>query len=156
MPTLDRLPNRGGGSSLPTPPPRPEDARASATACCTWPAERRTPARARAFARSRLAAWGVGEATAESADVVISEFVTNTVVHSGASELTLRLFRGPSELRIEVVDSGRWRRPNARPTRDGNMAESGRGLWMVETLTQRCGVHHTRHGTTAWALLAAV
>jgi anti-sigma regulatory factor (Ser/Thr protein kinase) len=129
MPKRDRLPNRRGGSPSPA-PPRSEAHRPTATACCALPAERRTPAH-----------------------VVISELITNTVVHSGSPDITLRLAHEHSQLRIEVVDSGRWQRPTARPTPDSSTAESGRGLWIVETLTQHCGMHHTPHGTTAWALL---
>ncbi|GGY50309.1 ATP-binding protein [Streptomyces djakartensis] len=129
--------------------PSPENFTASAS--CTLPAETRAVARARAFARDRLAAWHLGDETAEAAGVVVSEFVTNSVRHSGAHNVTLRLARCMSHLWIEVVDTGVWRNPTGSD--ENGLAEGGRGIWLVDALSQRSGVHRTRHGTHAWALL---
>jgi anti-sigma regulatory factor (Ser/Thr protein kinase) len=110
-------------------------------------------ARARAFARDRLAAWHLAAETAEAASVVVSELVTNTVRHSGARDVTLRLARCVSHLWIEVVDTGVWRHPEA--SEHNGLAEGGRGFRLIEALSQFSGVHPTPHGTHAWALLDA-
>lgn len=129
--------------------PRPRNPTASA--CCTLPAETRAVAKARAFARDRLTAWQLADETAEAAGVIVSELVTNTVRHSGAHDVTLRLARCVSHLWIEVVDTGVWRNPTA--SEENSRAEGGRGLWLVQALSQWSGVHHAQHGTHAWALL---
>ncbi|WP_420710454.1 ATP-binding protein [Streptomyces sp. NRRL S-474] len=123
----------------------------TASASCTLPAETCAVARARAFARDRLAAWHLGEESAEAAGVVVSEFVTNSVRHSGAQDVTLRLARCMSHLWIEVVDTGVWRSPTG--SEENGLAEGGRGIRLVDALSQRSGVHRTQHGTHAWALL---
>ncbi|MDN0201281.1 ATP-binding protein [Streptomyces sp. S.PNR 29] len=124
---------------------------ATAYACCTLPTETQAAARARAFARARLAAWELGGEVAEEAGLVVSEFVTNAVRHSGSPRVTLRLARCPAHLWIEVCDTGVWRAP-AGPQDDG-VAEGGRGFWLVEALAERCGIHRESDGTRVWALI---
>lgn len=136
--------------AVPQQVPRPGDT--TAAACCTLPAETRAVARARAFARDRLAAWHLTDETAEAASVVVSEFVTNTVTHSGARDVTLRLARCVSHVWIEVVDTGVWRHPaNA----GDDLSEDGRGLGLVAAMSEGFGVHRTGAGTHAWARLTA-
>ncbi|MGW0990093.1 ATP-binding protein [Streptomyces sp. NPDC002486] len=149
-PALHPVPHRH--AAAPTAPhsgPLPDNP--SASASCTLPAEKRAVATARAFARDRLTAWRLGDETAETASVVVSEYVTNSVQHSGAHHVTLRLACCESHLWIEVVDAGVWQ--NRTGPEENGLAECGRGFWLVEALSQRSGVHHTQHGTTAWALL---
>lgn len=107
---------------------------------------------ARSFAEAHLAAWCVDDDTADVVRLVVSEFVTNSVRHSGAPEVTLRLVRCRSQVRVEVIDSGVWRDPEPRGSDDG-VAEGGRGLALVSALTRRCGVCRTSVGTCVWALL---
>ncbi|MFC5637172.1 ATP-binding protein [Streptomyces bullii] len=124
---------------------------ATAYACCTLPAETQAAARARAFTRARLAQWEMSGAVEETAGLVVSELVTNAVRHSGSPQATLRLARCPSHLWIEVRDTGVWRAP-ADPEYD-DAAEGGRGLWLVEVLAERYGVHRAPDGTCVWALI---
>jgi anti-sigma regulatory factor (Ser/Thr protein kinase) len=132
------------------PVPRPDNA--SAFAICELAAEERAVSQARAFAAAQLAVWQIAEDVAYAARVVISEFVTNTVRHSGSPDISLRLAHCRAEVWIEVLDSGLWRAPAARH-RDDDMAEGGRGFSLVDSLTQCCGVHRTPDGTCAWAML---
>ncbi|MER6612235.1 ATP-binding protein [Streptomyces xantholiticus] len=123
-----------------------------AIAVCTLPAEEWAVPRARSFTKGHLTAWRIGDEVAEAARLVVSELVTNTVRHSGSAEVRLRLARSRTQVRIEVVDSGRWR-PPAPPPRCGDMAEGGRGFDLVDAVARRYGVHSTPSGTCAWALL---
>lgn len=126
--------------------------RPSALASCTLPAAEQAVSRARAFTKARLAAWRVGDEVAYAARVIVSELVTNTIRHSGSTDVRLRLAHSRSTVRIEVLDKGLWRVPD-RPGQGEDIAEGGRGLHLVEALSQRHGVHRTPTGTRAWALL---
>jgi signal transduction histidine kinase len=49
---------------------------------------------------------GVGVELADHADAVITEAISNTVRHSGASRLTIEITAG-DELAIDLIDNGR-------------------------------------------------
>ncbi|MGW3209757.1 ATP-binding protein [Streptomyces sp. NPDC001135] len=150
MPAPDRDMRRPGGAVSDDPEPRPQNP--SALAVCALPAEERAVPQARAFARAQLTAWRIGEEVADAVRVVVSEFVTNTVRHSGSADVSLRLTRSPTDVWIEVFDSGTRHGPVAS-TPHGDLAEGGRGLLLVEALSRQCGVHRTPYGTCAWATL---
>jgi anti-sigma regulatory factor (Ser/Thr protein kinase) len=121
-------------------------------ACHTLPTEASATPLARAFTEAHLAAWRIDDDTADAVRLVVSEFVTNSVRHSGAPEVTLRLVRCRSQVRVEVIDSGTWRDPEPHGPEDG-IAEGGRGLALVSALARRYGVSRTSVGTCVWALL---
>ena len=87
----------------------------------------------------------------ERSALVVTEVVTNSVTHAGltaAQPIDLNIQVLPGCLRIEVTDKGSARfdlvvtLPNPRQN-------SGRGLWMVDQLTDRWGVDFTR-STRVW------
>ncbi|MEU7095915.1 ATP-binding protein [Kitasatospora aureofaciens] len=85
--------------------------------------------------------------------LVVSEFVSNVVQHSGSSTVTVKLVFGAGSLSVAVRDSGRWVPP--RPV--GEVAESGRGTRLCRALpcVVAAGRHHpARGGTVAWAQLS--
>jgi len=84
--------------------------------------------------------------------VIVSEFASNAVLHSGSSAYTLILSRTGDAVLVEVVDEGRWRSAVDRCARTG---EGGRGWRLVETLARRAGVERTAAGTCAWAEVPA-
>jgi anti-sigma regulatory factor (Ser/Thr protein kinase) len=87
--------------------------------------------RARHRFQALLAAVGVPEDVSDAAVLVVSELVTNGVVHSGG-DIVLRAFIGSDEMHIEVVtDDG----PADRPTDPGSDTDAGRGLNIVEAFT---------------------
>ncbi len=106
-----------------------------------------SPFRARRYTRSFLdACHGISHATAETAELLVSELVTNSVRFSGDPSrrfpysgradaglisLSLRHFR--EVLLIEVYDTD-----NDPPVRSqaGDYAESGRGLMLVDALSK--------------------
>ncbi|MGP3922972.1 ATP-binding protein [Streptomyces sp. 8N616] len=160
MTVLDRYPSLTRAAVPERTVPRPEHPRAMAF--CALPAEDWAVHRARSFARAQLMAWRTGDDLAESARIIVTEFVTNAVRHSGAADVSVRLAHAPPEVWIEVFDGGRWR-PAPGPSvpgpsvpgmdLDADLAECGRGFPLVDALARRYGVHVTPHGTCAWALL---
>ncbi|WP_344598173.1 ATP-binding protein [Actinomadura vinacea] len=93
-------------------------------------------AEAREFASGVL---GDGE-RADTAELLISEACTNSVVHSESrfgGKFTLTLFAAGGVLRCEVVDEGG---PTVPTRRDGaELRDSGYGVMLIETLADRAG-----------------
>ncbi|GAB2620740.1 ATP-binding protein [Streptomyces capparidis] len=92
-------------------------------------------AAARAFARRCLADWGVTEDSAlgQDAVLVVSELVTNALMHADAAEELRLVWRAPT-LVVEVRDVGRGM---PRPRRAGTGEPGGRGLDIVSKLAER-------------------
>ena len=81
-------------------------------------------------------------------DVVLlaGELVANSVVHANGDpsrEITVELVVGPDVIHVAVTDQGSPSVPTVRP-RSASL-ESGRGLLLVEHLSDRWGI--TREGT---------
>jgi anti-sigma regulatory factor (Ser/Thr protein kinase) len=113
--------------------------------------------RARRWARSRLAGSGIGvdEPLAETLILLVSELVTNAVVHTGRPAV-LRLSLPGTEggsatvVRLEVADrSGRAPVPRCV---DGD-ATGGRGLALVDGLADRWGWSPEGVGKSIWCEL---
>ncbi|WP_206060666.1 ATP-binding protein [Nonomuraea basaltis] len=121
-------------------------------AVCAMRAERSAAARARLFTDAQLARWQLPKEVADAARLVVSELVTNAVLHSGASEVSVRLVRSASRILIEVLDDGTWRDPAAD---SADLPENGWGLRLVQAHAVDCAVCPTQAGTIAWALLSS-
>ncbi|HET7529400.1 MAG TPA: SpoIIE family protein phosphatase [Mycobacteriales bacterium] len=105
--------------------------------------------RARRFTSEALS--GVGGAVAEDAELVVSELVTNALLH-GSPPVVLRLWPGPERLRIEVEDSGRELPIRMR---DSTESMTGRGLALVSQVAAGWGVERTDDARKlVWAELA--
>lgn len=109
--------------------------------------------RARRWARSRLVGSGIGvdEPLAETLILLISELVTNAVVHAGCpAELRMRFTgAGPAvgTVRVEVADSSdRPPKPRHAEGDDTN----GRGLELVDGLADRWGWQSEGAGKRIW------
>jgi CheY-like chemotaxis protein len=104
-------------------------------------------ARARRFVEEQCTAWGF-HAVLDDALLVVSELVTNAVVH-GESEAELRLIPGQGILRIEVADDGEAA-PDPRLAGDDD--EHGRGLLLISVLSTAWGTEAAPGGgKVVWA-----
>ncbi|MFJ4202397.1 ATP-binding protein [Streptomyces sviceus] len=102
---------------------------------------------ARAEVREQLEGWGFAARgdLVDTAVLLVSELATNALLHS-ASRFTLTLSAAHGVLRCEVADSGH----RAPQVLDAGVAESGRGLFLVEALALRWGCHQGGTGKTVW------
>ncbi|AKZ56368.1 putative regulatory protein [Streptomyces ambofaciens ATCC 23877] len=115
--------------------------------------------RARRWARSRLAGAGIqaDEPLAETLVLLVSELVTNAVVHTGRSAVLRLLLPGAvteetkeATVRLEVDDASD-RAPVPRCL-DGE-ATGGRGLALVDGLADRWGWSREGAGKRIWCEL---
>jgi anti-sigma regulatory factor (Ser/Thr protein kinase) len=116
----------------------------------TLPASLDTPAAARAFAREAIER-GCAQVRSDDVALVVSELVTNAVVH-GVGEITLSVNVAGDAVDVEVAD----RDPSLPHRLDAPVdAEAGRGLLLVSRVARHWGVRLERPGKVVWAHLAS-
>jgi anti-sigma regulatory factor (Ser/Thr protein kinase) len=112
------------------------------------------PACARRWIRSCLAGQSIG--TESDVVLILSELVTNSVVHAHADSaqlLRITVSRLKDHLRVAVSDNGSETLPHVREAGDG--ARGGAGLRIVEFLSLGWGVNRNDTGTTeVWCDIA--
>ncbi|MFE7986148.1 ATP-binding protein [Streptomyces cellulosae] len=112
-----------------------------------------SPAQARRLTRARLTGWSMCEDTCDTAALVVSELVTNAIVHTASSHVVCELHDGDDLLRIAVRDEGcAPGRPRAN-TRQQPEEEHGRGLLLVDSLCHAWGALEHGPGLLVWAEL---
>lgn len=94
-----------------------------------------------------LKQWSLTPQLAEHAVLLVSELVGNAVRHTGARTFGLRMLRRRGWVRIEVRDPSRGL-PCLMPVQE--MDTSGRGLFLVDKLSDRWGVDLLPRGKTTW------
>ena len=106
-------------------------------------------ARARRLTMAALESWGLG-GHGEVAVQLVAELIANALLHTGGRTFGLRLVRRQGCVRIEVRDPSR-----ALPCLIlGDVDdERGRGLQLVDSLSQRWGADLTSHGKSVWCEL---
>ncbi|MDX2622929.1 ATP-binding protein [Streptomyces sp. NPDC053741] len=116
--------------------------------------EVRLPSRPESAATARritscvmLRQWQLPPQTAEYGVLLVSELVGNAVRHTGARIFGLRMLRRRGWVRIEVRDPSRGL-PCLMPVRETDV--SGRGLFLVDKLSDRWGVDLLPRGKTTW------
>jgi anti-sigma regulatory factor (Ser/Thr protein kinase) len=116
----------------------------------------RAPRAARAFVTETLTAWHVEADGVEAAKLVVSELVTNAVLHAPESPtISVDLRMTDDVVRVLVTDAG-VHEPERRADPDPGTAETGRGVWLVDAFTQRWGTEtHGQDGKTVWCELRA-
>jgi anti-sigma regulatory factor (Ser/Thr protein kinase) len=100
-----------------------------------------------ALARSALATTviGIPVDAFDTAALLTSELVTNSVRHSGSDWVEVAITLGIDVLRIEVSDQNRQTIRPRTPAVDG-----GWGLTLVGELATRWGIERQRGGKTIW------
>lgn len=111
------------------------------------------PRQARRILDDALAEWGLGY-LADSADIIMSELVTNAVEH-GDEPALLAIYTDREAdgglLFIEVEDGGEHM-PEQREATDDELG--GRGLLLVDALAADWGTEPVGHGKRVWASLS--
>lgn len=121
-------------------------------ASATFPPLPRSPGHARRWTQGHLDAWGVDDAVLT---LLVSEVVTNSVRHA-RSPATLTLALSAGRLEVGVVDDeesvhvfglggGTHVADHGEP-----LAESGRGLRLLDALAHAWGVTRTPSGKRVW------
>ncbi|MET9657582.1 ATP-binding protein [Streptomyces sp. NPDC006510] len=107
----------------------------------------------RQLARLWMDSEGISDESARCAALlVISELMTNAIVHTNSLSVTGRLQKDGDWLLVEVQDEGGT---PLVPHRAGNASEYGRGLAVVAQSAQALGTRQeTGGGRTFWARIA--
>ncbi|MEV5873731.1 SpoIIE family protein phosphatase [Streptomyces sp. NPDC052101] len=106
-------------------------------------------AEARQHLRELLHDWAAAEQI-DSAVLLVSEMVTNVLVHTDTDALLLAEVTGETRarrLRVQVTDTGDDLPHKRRP---GELASSGRGLMLIELLADAWGVDPRGEGKSIW------
>ena len=134
-----------------------------AVAACALGSGAQSGRTARKFTRNTLREWGLGS-LADDAEAIVGEFVANAVTHAAAAvgevapprkaaaeNLGLRLFRRTGEVICAVLDPSDSAPVLKAP---GSIEESGRGLQMVDALSDVWGWSPVAgRGKAVWAIL---
>ncbi|GKQ35774.1 SpoIIE family protein phosphatase [Streptomyces sp. A012304] len=138
---------QGAGCGLDTPvPERPNVRRTMLTVA---QAEPERIAVARRHLRELLHDWADAEQI-DSAVLLVSEMLTNVLVHTDADALLVAEVTGAAgerRMRIEVTDTSDDLPHKRRP---GELASSGRGLVLIELLAHAWGVAPRGEGKSIW------
>jgi PAS domain S-box-containing protein len=119
----------------------------------TFAPEAISVSQARAFTRRTLEGWGAGELV-DSASLIVSELVTNAVVHTG-TPARLALWLHGNDLRVEVEDRHPSRFLPFTADQAPATAEHGRGLLITTSLSSTWGVEYTSTAKRVWALFSS-
>lgn len=115
----------------------------------TLPGIERSAGRARRHARDVL---GPGHPSLDDLEVCVSEMVSNAVRHTASGDggkVRVCFVDEGGVVRVEVTDDGAQ---GARPhLQDDLLADSGRGLRLIDGLARRWGFHAGGVRTTVWA-----
>jgi anti-sigma regulatory factor (Ser/Thr protein kinase) len=109
----------------------------------------------RSFARDTVVSWGLCEETVEATRLIVTELVTNTLLHSGSPTVVVTLNLRNRNLDISVEDTGIWKRRRVPSRLAADEATHGRGLQLVHALAST-SIDTTGHGTIILATLAAL
>jgi anti-sigma regulatory factor (Ser/Thr protein kinase) len=105
---------------------------------------------------SELTASGVYESVIDDASVIVSELLSNALRHARplpSGQVRLAWDRNGDLIELEVSDGGSSTEPRRGP---GTLSSlGGRGLGIVEALSEGWGVRHDEDSTTVWAVVRA-
>jgi anti-sigma regulatory factor (Ser/Thr protein kinase) len=118
--------------------------------CLDLDRNRKTPALARAAITGFSADRGISETTLATLNLLVSEIVTNAVIHPDvdhASRLRLYARIEPTHIHVHVTDQGAGFTPKPR---DPAQFGGGYGLYLLEKASSSWGVDTSGGTTTVW------
>jgi CheY-like chemotaxis protein len=110
-----------------------------------FPADLRSARTARRFVAGVLDDWGFDDLQ-DSAALLVSELVTNAVVHAH-SEVEVAVHLRPARVRIEVIDAAQ-EHVRRRDAKDDE--QSGRGMALIEAMAVAWGIDSLLAGKSVW------
>ncbi|WP_354644771.1 ATP-binding protein [Kitasatospora camelliae] len=125
---------------------------ACSRATCAADADESCVPQMRHFVLHCVRRLGVPESVCDTVCLVVSELVTNAVLHSGSRSVTVLVRIGPGDVLVAVRDSGQWceRSEPRQSTADGGVP-FGRGLDLVRAAADFCTIDSGPGGTVAAA-----
>lgn len=123
-----------------------KQARTARRAATNLPPARQSPSAARHFVAEMLRRWHL-ESAIEPAELLISELVTNAVVHAG-TDVQLVVEAHDRVVHVEVIDLNR--RPPVTRLMPYDDLQTGRGLTLLQNVASSWGVAPLDHGKAVW------
>ncbi|MGN9892272.1 ATP-binding SpoIIE family protein phosphatase [Micromonospora sp. L31] len=119
----------------------------SRSASMEMPAEPTAPSRVRHWLTAQLTDWRVPEAVIGAAVLCTSELTTNALLHAGTAA-RVEIDLSPERLLVSVADSGT--RGTVTRAQTDTLSSRGRGLGLIEQLSDAWGTDPTVRGSTVW------
>ncbi|MEO3747796.1 SpoIIE family protein phosphatase [Plantactinospora sp. B5E13] len=119
----------------------------SRSASMEVPAEPTAPGRVRHWMTGLLTRWAVPEQVVGAAVLCTSELTTNALLHAGTAA-RVEIDLSPERLLVSVADSGT--RGEVTRARTEKLSSRGRGLGLIEQLSDAWGTDPTVRGSTVW------
>ncbi|MEH0826457.1 SpoIIE family protein phosphatase [Micromonospora sp. CPCC 205714] len=119
----------------------------SRSASMEMPAEPTAPSRVRHWMTAQLTDWRVPEAVVGAAVLCTSELTTNALLHAGTAA-RVEIDLSPERLLVSVADSGT--RGTVTRAQTDTLSSRGRGLGLIEQLSDAWGTDPTVRGSTVW------
>jgi anti-sigma regulatory factor (Ser/Thr protein kinase) len=129
-------------------PPRPTELHGCQVRLAAKPA---AVGQARCHIQAAICAWAVPVDEA-IAILLTSELVTNAITHQAGRTVTVAITCSPGQLRVDVHDTSRALPVLAAAPVD---AETGRGLMLVDTLSDEWGSYRTPAGKAVYFTLTS-
>jgi anti-sigma regulatory factor (Ser/Thr protein kinase) len=111
------------------------------------PAEPTGPSRVRQWMSTRLREWSVPEPVISAAILCTSELTTNALLHAG-TPAQVHVDLNAERLLVSVADTGT--RGTVIRAHTDTLSSRGRGLGLIEDLSDSWGTDPTVRGTTVW------
>ncbi|MEV0394799.1 ATP-binding SpoIIE family protein phosphatase [Polymorphospora rubra] len=121
--------------------------RPSRSAGIQVPAEPTAPGRVRHWMTAQLTEWAVPESVVAAAVLCTSELTTNALLHAGTSA-RVEIDLSSERLLVSVADRGT--RGTVTRTQTDRLSSRGRGLSLIEQLSDAWGTDPTVRGSTVW------
>jgi anti-sigma regulatory factor (Ser/Thr protein kinase) len=119
----------------------------SRSARMKMPAEASAPGRVRHWLAGQLTGWQLPEQVINAAVLCTSELTTNALLHAGTAA-RVEIDVSPERLLVSVSDSGT--RGTVTRARPDALSSRGRGLDLIERLSDSWGTDPTVRGSTVW------